>query len=505
MVSKLRCESLRCHNHDFVKVALDIRQTGEEAAMSEIEIVYKFDSQPPLQSWSDRRWFSPNILCHMSPEILDVYVTLYMHGTHTDITQNRTLGNITAQEEAWVVKRSTATESQHLISSICRIYDHIKRSQMKSYYTGCWGCTHLTMIDVYSESEPHLSLFELDDSTYSSPESLYPRVSDRSEVTLPSGVWYGRTLVHMVVYRDELCIVTRYTPSDGQAYAPRQRRSERLYVRDYILLHLDGMARAELLNVNSMSAYQTVGRHTGLGIRAPVLRVTSVMSLLSYSQSISSDVWHSEGERCSAHKGVLPRDMLGRSYSEAGLQDRERREAFYTLTNGTLTEDYDWKSGGPLEERGSIEELDGSVSVRGHEWSGHSGATQEWAVGAVDQISGFCSSSYTQGHNGTHILSWVVVCVWYVERVPHWGSMRRLRSSHAGSGVDQLVCVHMGSMILQEESNTHNVLQRESMGTQHTEGGCDLYLWVTLRGGHLLEWYGREHDYHITRRWLREA
>ncbi|GJS26706.1 putative reverse transcriptase domain-containing protein [Tanacetum coccineum] len=46
MVPKLRCESLRCHNHDFVEVALDIRQTGEEAAMSEMKIAYKFDSRP---------------------------------------------------------------------------------------------------------------------------------------------------------------------------------------------------------------------------------------------------------------------------------------------------------------------------------------------------------------------------------------------------------------------------------------------------------------------------
>ncbi|GJU82540.1 putative reverse transcriptase domain-containing protein [Tanacetum coccineum] len=33
MVPKLRCDSLRCHNHDFVEVALDMRQTGEEAAI----------------------------------------------------------------------------------------------------------------------------------------------------------------------------------------------------------------------------------------------------------------------------------------------------------------------------------------------------------------------------------------------------------------------------------------------------------------------------------------
>ncbi|GJU10005.1 hypothetical protein Tco_1132401 [Tanacetum coccineum] len=39
MVPKLRCDSRRCHNHDFVEVALDIRQMGEEAAMSEMEIV----------------------------------------------------------------------------------------------------------------------------------------------------------------------------------------------------------------------------------------------------------------------------------------------------------------------------------------------------------------------------------------------------------------------------------------------------------------------------------
>ncbi|GJS96631.1 hypothetical protein Tco_0803599 [Tanacetum coccineum] len=31
--------SRRCHNHDFVEVALDIRQMGEEAAMSEMEMI----------------------------------------------------------------------------------------------------------------------------------------------------------------------------------------------------------------------------------------------------------------------------------------------------------------------------------------------------------------------------------------------------------------------------------------------------------------------------------
>ncbi|GJX10367.1 hypothetical protein Tco_0200226 [Tanacetum coccineum] len=50
MVPKFRCESLRCHNHVFVEVALDIRQTGEEAAISEMEIVYKLDSQAPIFS-----------------------------------------------------------------------------------------------------------------------------------------------------------------------------------------------------------------------------------------------------------------------------------------------------------------------------------------------------------------------------------------------------------------------------------------------------------------------
>ncbi|GJR63114.1 hypothetical protein Tco_1505276 [Tanacetum coccineum] len=38
MVPKFRCESLRYHKHDFVEVALDMRQTGKEAAIFEMEI-----------------------------------------------------------------------------------------------------------------------------------------------------------------------------------------------------------------------------------------------------------------------------------------------------------------------------------------------------------------------------------------------------------------------------------------------------------------------------------
>nr|GEV44036.1 hypothetical protein [Tanacetum cinerariifolium] len=49
MVPKFRRESLQCHNHDFVKVALYIKQMGEEAAVSEMKIVYKFDSRAPVK------------------------------------------------------------------------------------------------------------------------------------------------------------------------------------------------------------------------------------------------------------------------------------------------------------------------------------------------------------------------------------------------------------------------------------------------------------------------
>ncbi|GKG08107.1 hypothetical protein Tco_0333939, partial [Tanacetum coccineum] len=56
MVPKLRCDILRCHNHDFVEVALDIRQTGKEAAMSEMEIVYKLESRPPMSKSSPCRF-----------------------------------------------------------------------------------------------------------------------------------------------------------------------------------------------------------------------------------------------------------------------------------------------------------------------------------------------------------------------------------------------------------------------------------------------------------------
>nr|GEV30601.1 putative reverse transcriptase domain-containing protein [Tanacetum cinerariifolium] len=37
-----------CHNHDVVEEALDIRQTGEEAAISGMEMVYKLDSRSPV-------------------------------------------------------------------------------------------------------------------------------------------------------------------------------------------------------------------------------------------------------------------------------------------------------------------------------------------------------------------------------------------------------------------------------------------------------------------------
>ncbi|GJZ24891.1 hypothetical protein Tco_0562350 [Tanacetum coccineum] len=49
MVPKFRCESLRCHNHEFIEVALDKRQTGEEATISEMEIVYKLDLRAPKE------------------------------------------------------------------------------------------------------------------------------------------------------------------------------------------------------------------------------------------------------------------------------------------------------------------------------------------------------------------------------------------------------------------------------------------------------------------------
>ncbi|GJR27727.1 hypothetical protein Tco_1103959 [Tanacetum coccineum] len=39
MVPKFRCKSLHCQNHDFVEGALKRRQTGEEVAIFEMEIV----------------------------------------------------------------------------------------------------------------------------------------------------------------------------------------------------------------------------------------------------------------------------------------------------------------------------------------------------------------------------------------------------------------------------------------------------------------------------------
>ncbi|GJW17141.1 retrovirus-related pol polyprotein from transposon TNT 1-94 [Tanacetum coccineum] len=50
------CESLRCHNHDFVEEALDIRQTDEEAAISGMEIVYKLDSRSLVSRSSPSRF-----------------------------------------------------------------------------------------------------------------------------------------------------------------------------------------------------------------------------------------------------------------------------------------------------------------------------------------------------------------------------------------------------------------------------------------------------------------
>ncbi|GKC88796.1 hypothetical protein Tco_1149445 [Tanacetum coccineum] len=48
-------KSLQCHNHDFVEVALDIKHTGEEVAISEMEIVYKFESRAPVNRSSPSR------------------------------------------------------------------------------------------------------------------------------------------------------------------------------------------------------------------------------------------------------------------------------------------------------------------------------------------------------------------------------------------------------------------------------------------------------------------
>ncbi|GKD78194.1 hypothetical protein Tco_1340815, partial [Tanacetum coccineum] len=58
IVPKLSGESLRCHNHDFVEKALDIRQTGEEATISGMEIVYKLDSRYPIRRSSPSRFHS---------------------------------------------------------------------------------------------------------------------------------------------------------------------------------------------------------------------------------------------------------------------------------------------------------------------------------------------------------------------------------------------------------------------------------------------------------------
>ncbi|GJR27924.1 hypothetical protein Tco_1104156 [Tanacetum coccineum] len=54
--NQLRCESLRCHNHDFVEVALEIIQTGEEVAISKMEIVYKLDARALVSKSSPFRF-----------------------------------------------------------------------------------------------------------------------------------------------------------------------------------------------------------------------------------------------------------------------------------------------------------------------------------------------------------------------------------------------------------------------------------------------------------------
>ncbi|GKC26123.1 hypothetical protein Tco_1033417, partial [Tanacetum coccineum] len=61
-VPKFRCESLQCHDHDFVEVALERRQTGEEAAISELEIVYKLDSRAPICKSSPSRLRTKKII-----------------------------------------------------------------------------------------------------------------------------------------------------------------------------------------------------------------------------------------------------------------------------------------------------------------------------------------------------------------------------------------------------------------------------------------------------------
>nr|GEV67551.1 retrovirus-related Pol polyprotein from transposon 17.6 [Tanacetum cinerariifolium] len=62
MVPKFRCESLRCHTHDFVEVALEKRQTSKEATISKMEIVYKLDSRAPIRKSSPSRFRTYHVL-----------------------------------------------------------------------------------------------------------------------------------------------------------------------------------------------------------------------------------------------------------------------------------------------------------------------------------------------------------------------------------------------------------------------------------------------------------
>ncbi|GJW43922.1 hypothetical protein Tco_0072721 [Tanacetum coccineum] len=75
MVPEFRCDSPRCHNHDFVEVALDMRQTCEKAAISEMEIVYKLDLRAPVIKSSPSRFTST-----FSDDFLVLDKTLFLNG-----------------------------------------------------------------------------------------------------------------------------------------------------------------------------------------------------------------------------------------------------------------------------------------------------------------------------------------------------------------------------------------------------------------------------------------
>ncbi|GJV52365.1 ty3-gypsy retrotransposon protein [Tanacetum coccineum] len=102
--AKIKIESPAVHNHDLTEFALDIRQTGKEAAMSKMEIVYKFDSHPPDTAALD-------ISNYRKIGTNDVYVLIDNRSTH-NLVQSEVVERI--QLPIKTTKPFKGDESLHL-------------------------------------------------------------------------------------------------------------------------------------------------------------------------------------------------------------------------------------------------------------------------------------------------------------------------------------------------------------------------------------------------------